>query len=144
MSPWAKFSSLRIPYTIEYPSAISAYRLPRTIPFRRSSNAPPHPSERTVSTRLKRGRCKGERFAETCAAHLGGPHRWIYVFLLLADANVLAAGLDMEDREVGGRRHVARPLRRSCVLRQEADREAKQRCRLAQVRLLDVLTNLGA
>src|SRR3954454_4381466 len=32
MSPCAKFSSFRIPYTIEYPSAMSAYTLPCVTP----------------------------------------------------------------------------------------------------------------
>ena len=32
-SPWAKFNILAIPYTIVYPSAISAYTLPKLIPL---------------------------------------------------------------------------------------------------------------
>ena len=32
-SPWAKFSILAIPYTIVYPSAMSAYTLPRLMPL---------------------------------------------------------------------------------------------------------------
>src|SRR5919198_3928090 len=144
MSPWAKFSSLRIPYTIEYPSAISAYRLPSTIPFRSSSNAPPQPSDRAVPTMSRRGRCKSRKVVRNVCGPSGGPHTQVYGLLPLRDADVLASTDDVEDREVRGLRHVARPLRRSRVPREEADGEAEQRARLREVRLLDELPHLRA
>src|SRR2546430_6056352 len=112
------------------------------VPEKLERSSPPERANRVDD--VEEGEVQGLKILRNAC----GPPRWaarsIYAFSSLADANVLASALDVEDREVGGGRHVAGPLGRSCVLRQEPNRETEQRLRRAEVRLLDELVNLGA
>src|SRR5215216_5002470 len=114
------------------------------MPFRNSSKAPPHPSWRIVSKTSRSGRwCKSQKVVRcTCGPPRRAARRASLRFYL-ADAVVLSARCDLEDREVGSASHVARALLLALVPAQELDGEAEQRVLLAQLDVRDLVADLG-